>query len=1041
MKKKTDKNKVDFNIDLSDLDDLDSDLSFDSIDDLDGGREPSKLKISKELAKEASKGFLDSLVKKTAAKTLPREYSDNYYTALEYNDLIKETYETNKNKINKSLYRLGKEVKKILPFQSKIINNFLEKYESDFEAFKTQSEEQLREASIQSNISSIFDKQLEIQKAFEAKRSSEAEVDRKEKLTISKLNLDVLSSIDANISNQTAFTLQIGKEYYRKSLELQYKSYFIQADMLKTMRDYYKGFSLQLDAVVKNTGLPDFVKLRNTERLEDIVRTRVVEDSYKKLFSNSEYINNVKKRFSNLIGEKISNITDNIDNATDILSSINDAGELAGKSGILGNIIAGFTGSILGEKLANKISPKIKDKIKDNKYINTGANYLTMLANSPSTLFAHLKNKTAKKTEEYEDTSSPFRYLANKFFSISNEILGVTDPNIKNPTVTGQSILTHNKPAIFDNKVHRSISEVIPMYLSKILNETSNLRWMYRQVNYMSLKNYKDTQELVYDYENRKLTTIDSFRNSIERSLLGNSKRSRKSDYVSKYLSNVAIKEIKKEGKNKGDLKILNNKELQTAFSGYMLKAGEIVPDKDLTYENLVTNYSSNDKLKAIIEQYPGLDKYIEALKRSNALANDLSVNERLLDTKRKYPTYALKELFKGVSKIAESKTINTIKDDVAEIIAKGFTNYISVTGKDITIDSVVNKRCFAFIEEDNVNTVKPYVDLFLAEVAKIVNLRDILKESSLMLLLGAVNKSIRESHEISPEIFQTLYDYSPYLQDKGKLTVENTVEGKLGNFESESTNFIGILGTKVFGGIKSRDIERLATEKTKYSLISSIENSSVFKEANKTIGIFSKYISDVEGSRSVKEVATATLNMLKNVKSQAKETASKIYKESANKIDEINSKLKDITKEKIPEAKAIVTNSLNNYIADIDTLIKSTTKSKDEELEKLNEVKRTIENTVNDSKSIEKINTEIYKLKQTKELEIDSLNKFKNILIRRRDEIINMKVDTIDILEFLRNIKNTMVKLKDEVKSTLDEVEARSNEIESKKLESINSF
>jgi hypothetical protein len=359
MKKKTDKEKIDNDVDLDDLDDLNDDFDFGELEDIDDSRNPSKAEISKELVKEAGVGFLDSLVKKTATKALPEDYNNYYYDALDYIDFAKETFETNKNKINKTLYNLGKEVKKILPFQFKLLNNFLEKYESDFEQFKAQTEEQIRESSIQSSISSIFDKQLEIQKAFEAKRSSEAEVEKKERISLNKINLDVLTSIDSNISNQTAFTLQISKEYYRKSLELQYKSYFIQADMLKTMRDYYKGFSLQFDNIIKNTGLPDFVKLNHSESVAEITRAQLIQNTYRNLFSNSEYIKKIKQRVSNLISEKVSDLTDTINNVTEAISGINQAKEFGG-GGAVGGIFANLAGSTLGEKILIKYLLKLK---------------------------------------------------------------------------------------------------------------------------------------------------------------------------------------------------------------------------------------------------------------------------------------------------------------------------------------------------------------------------------------------------------------------------------------------------------------------------------------------------------------------------------------------------------------------------------------------------------------------------------------------------------------------------------------------------------
>ena len=296
-KKKDRKVELDGELDFKDLDDITGDdMDFGDLEDIEDNRKPSMFGVAQELSKETGRGFLDGLVSQTAKKGLKSEYTDNYYELMDYADLAKNTFDENKSKVNKSVYKLGKEVKKVLPFQLKMLDSFLERYETNNEQARQESEEALRENSIQSNISSIFDKQLEIQKALEAKHDAERQVESKERITTNKLNLDILTSIDTNISNHTAFTLQISKEYYRKSLELQFKTYFIQADMLKTMRDHYKGFSIQFDSIVKNTSLPEFVKLNNTERIQEVVRTQAVQGTFKNVISNSKYVENVKKK-------------------------------------------------------------------------------------------------------------------------------------------------------------------------------------------------------------------------------------------------------------------------------------------------------------------------------------------------------------------------------------------------------------------------------------------------------------------------------------------------------------------------------------------------------------------------------------------------------------------------------------------------------------------------------------------------------------------------------------------------------------------------
>ena len=177
-KKKEIKNEVDDEMDFGDIEDLGGDdLDLGDMGDIDASsRTPTMAGVSKELAKEGGKGFLEGLIKHSAKNSLPNSYSENYSEIADYADFAKETFDVNKSKISKSVYKLGKEVKKILPFQFKTLDNYLQNYEDENSQYQQESEEAQREGSIQSSVASIFDKQIEMQKAMEARHSAEDQV-------------------------------------------------------------------------------------------------------------------------------------------------------------------------------------------------------------------------------------------------------------------------------------------------------------------------------------------------------------------------------------------------------------------------------------------------------------------------------------------------------------------------------------------------------------------------------------------------------------------------------------------------------------------------------------------------------------------------------------------------------------------------------------------------------------------------------------------------------------------------------------------------
>lgn len=1020
---KKEKNKTnldnDLNFDDINLDDLDSKLNIDEIDPFD--RKPSFSETSKEVAKETGKGFLEGLVKKTAEKALPESYTSEYYTAIDYANFTKEVLEENKNKIERSLYNLGKEVKKILPFQLKILNNFLEKYEADKEQIAQQTEEQIREANIQSSLSSIFDKQLEIQYALKAKEEAENKVQRKQDLAINKLNIDILRSIDTNIANKTAFTLQISKEYYRKSLELQYKSYFIQLDMLKTMRDYYKGFSSQFDIIAKNTGLPDFVKLHNKEKLEEVIKTNVSQNIYKQLFNNNEYIQNVKNKFNSYLSNKVSEFTDKINTITDALSQVGIAKEM-GSNSVIYNILGGLAGTTLGEKIAEKISPKLKDKIKDNKYINAGGNYLTLLGSSPSTLFQILRERVKSKKEEFEDKDDILSTLTRSGLSGIEDLLGITKQEIPDYKIKKSSILDHNKPAIFDNKVHRSITEIIPLYLSKILYEVSNLRSSYNIINEEKLKSkgYKESTELHYDYENRKLDTLENIRSKIQRSVFSTTDKGRvKLDNVKSSI----ILTAESFATNKEDKKKLKNKKLQESFKEYIEKAHNVLSPEEFTYENIIEKAEQNIKLKDLLDE--NTLEYLTLIRKNINQEGKKELDYRVRDVKNIYPINSVKELFEKVSILANSSVKNSLKDNEANIIAKALTDFIMSFKEDITINNIINGKCFTKLLNSDIDKVKTKISIFIFEVKKINSSSDIALKSSLEVLLGLVNRSLKEGININPDIFQTLYEYSPLLQEQGSLTLENLAESKLGIFKNKE--YIDSNQLKEIVKVSESKIKEKTLEITKQNIIEQINESKYFKEASEAINKFKSKLNETKNPSSIiKAFRELTSDLYKTSKSTIKQ----FYDGNLEKLDKIKNSLNNLTRDtsqKVLETtKNTINNQLKEFIVNLDKAIKEEEIRYNNIIKSMDESITLAEKISTSNSNIENLRKDKEKTERRKETELKILNNIKEKTIFINNKIAGINTEGIDTIKFLNNIRQEINSLISEYKRISSQLETQ---------------
>ncbi|EKD89548.1 MAG: hypothetical protein ACD_33C00045G0015 [uncultured bacterium] len=1022
-------------LDIEGLDDLNfDDKDFENIGD---DRDPEKASVSKEFLKETGKGFLTDLVHETAKKSLPEEYQHNYRDAMDYADFAKETFDSSKSKINKSLARTAKEVKRILPFRIGLLDKFLDKFTADNEAFKTQTEEQLRDVSINANLGSIFDKQLEFQKAIEAKKDAKEEIEGKEKLVTNKLNLDILSSIDSNISNQTAFTLQIAKEYYRKSLELQFKSYFIQADMLKTMKEYYKGFSVQFDSITKNTGLPEFIKLKNTERLQEVVRNQITQDIYKNAFTNSDYIKSIKKKMSGVIGEKVATITDTLDQVADSLSMINDTteGTGIGKGGLIASLLGSLAGSTLGEKLASKISPKFKDKLKDNKQINTGANYLSTLADSPSTFFKVAREKVGKMNENFEGGSGPGNFLGSKITGFLSDILQVTSPEKIKTDIQQQSILNHNQPAIFDNKVHRSITEVIPLYLSKILKENSTLRIMYSTINSKKLSNVKEQDELHYSYNDRKLDTKDNIRASIEKDVFKD-KGSKKAKFLATRTLDTLVTDNDK-------LKKLKTEKNAKTLENYFFKAKKL-DNVNFDYKTLMENYDQNEDLKALIEADPKLEKLLLDIKEANKNRKDKNkkidlINSAFDDTETEYPIETVKKVFIQVCKLNNEKTNIVLKKDEAIIIAKALTNFV-INVSDVFTDNIINSSAFSYLpkEAEKNKMLLQKIKVFIGQVKRLKNTDDYLRESHLIALYALLNNALRRSIDVNPEIFQTLADYSPDIF-KGKLTTDQFVEGKLRSSSVNQDNYINQdelvnlrnIREKEKEEIMGRNLSENVQAITEKSITDRIKESGynlagkaaeqIDRVKNKSKETMDKYGSQMQAAKNnPAELAKVVANMGKDLGNAVSGVSKDLYSIASNNLDNLSKKISTITE----EAKSKVITEMIFYIS-------NTEKSINEIIEKENiaiaeqelvikEAKEKIIDINNNTSMERSIDTELRMLKRAHAVKVKTLQSSVKKLTELR--VMLKSVKDKNIVDTLKDIKAQVISVVRSIEKNIEE-------------------
>lgn len=160
--------------------------------------------------------------------------------------------------------RIAGKLASMLPDEDSRIKKFLKKIEGE-ERSGSYNRESSDEASIQATLGEIFKAQEARGKLDQAK---ELVRDRASNIAQSK-SLDVLNRIYQETASLSRYNTSITQGFQRKSLELQLRSYLLQAETSRRTLDFLSIFKAQFEGMVKNTALPEYAKLTEFERIKE----------------------------------------------------------------------------------------------------------------------------------------------------------------------------------------------------------------------------------------------------------------------------------------------------------------------------------------------------------------------------------------------------------------------------------------------------------------------------------------------------------------------------------------------------------------------------------------------------------------------------------------------------------------------------------------------------------------------------------------------------------------------------------------------------
>ena len=467
------KQNEDFNLD---------DWSFD--DEFDFGdfeAEPGIVKNDRnavtKIAYGAIKGAKDTALDPNTLKevikgTIPKKYGKATTLVESGLGLGRNLYNDVEKEMRPAIRETKRFTKKMMPamrgFMPESLAKKLDAVLDEKERSSGPTKEELMEATVSNTLTDIFKAQAEV----EDKKAQEQAVKEETRDAIEsqrfQQSISLFNKMHANIARLAQYQDKVTVNYQRKILELQMRSYFLQQEQYEEQKKINAIIQTNLEGILKNTGLPEHAKITLLERTTGDLLSKKISGVTDGLLGKGDgflanFSRQVRSRVKNAAREKAASLRDMFDMGEmlqETLAMAEDTGmsrtEMAGSSA--GSWLARKMIKPIQRRLANKMSSSTKQRLARTAY--AGEN---------------IENILKEMADEGVWENIPILgSLMNVIYSASQ------DTRARNNSLNTAASLKATDPAIFDNKVYRSITDVIPNYLAHILQATQDTSLLLR---------------------------------------------------------------------------------------------------------------------------------------------------------------------------------------------------------------------------------------------------------------------------------------------------------------------------------------------------------------------------------------------------------------------------------------------------------------------------------------------------------------------------------------------------------------------------------
>jgi predicted chitinase len=418
----------------------------------------------------------ESFIKKVLKQALP----DGYGAAIDTFDLagqnLKKLYDSSEREFKPLVNDIKRTVNRLLPQNSKVmpksLNDALKNWASTAEGAQTgMSQAQMRENNLTGTLGEVFKYQIETDAKNRAEDTARSNIKEQIDAKRSAFQLESLNSIKLSLQRLVDYQDKVTINYQRRSLELQYRQYFVQLDSFQHQRETSAQTRMLLEGIQKNTGLPDIRKIQGLGDYKDLIRNKFFNNIGSMMFGErsqfmQRIVENVQKSLAENMRSFVGQARNSIAGVEQMHEFAKTTGDMGGPSGteLTGNMVGNLVFDNFGDKLGYQLGQRVQ-KTRAAKHINKVGKWLDYhFGNGPQHLteLAH-----SKKGDNLPMGMGWLVQFAKQMVHQSNAVAtGLQQDDIRNL----------QEPAVFNGMARKSLTEIIPGYLARIYQELQIIR-------------------------------------------------------------------------------------------------------------------------------------------------------------------------------------------------------------------------------------------------------------------------------------------------------------------------------------------------------------------------------------------------------------------------------------------------------------------------------------------------------------------------------------------------------------------------------------